>query len=204
MTPWIPLGITVLLFGALFFRDIVEIRRATRRLEEETDERGERESPATYLVGDADVEPEDVVRAAGDQGHRAVHAADRSVGSGGADEGGDPGGVHDHRERVGSVSDERAEEEAARLRYLCYLEAYTEARCGGVVNGRKVIERVTHAIALEDFELSGKVGLARAVAYGASDGSHGCPKPLGPLSFERFVRDHDERDAVEATGERVR
>ena len=39
------------------------------------------------------------------------------------------------------MSDEaRVEEDRAGLRYLCYLEAYTEARCGGIVTARKIIE----------------------------------------------------------------
>ena len=101
------------------------------------------------------------------------------------------------------MSDEaRVEEDRAGLRYLCYLEAYTEARCGCIVTARKIIDLV---MGDEDEEVFyNDTTLARAVAYGASDGAHACPKPMGPLAFERFVRDHDERDAAEAAGERSR
>ena len=55
MFPWLLLVVTALFFGGLFLGDVLEIRRATRRLEEETEARGPMEG--------LDVEPEDVVLA---------------------------------------------------------------------------------------------------------------------------------------------
>jgi hypothetical protein len=86
------------------------------------------------------------------------------------------------------VSGTRTDEQLRRLRYLCYLEAYASARTGAVVRVGDTIARVTLLTQQlrTDYE---DVSLARAVAFGASDGVYGRPRPHAQWSFERFMRE---------------
>lgn len=86
------------------------------------------------------------------------------------------------------MTEPRTEQETARFRYRCYVEAYTQARTGAIVRSGYVIRHLTrHTTAFRaDYE---DLSLARAVALGASDGVHGRARPHTQPGFERMMRE---------------